>query len=222
MTCRYHFPNTLLQMRVFRIGRALKPWSNLIPPLQGGVYRKYPSDSLTTEDLDSDESDWSAADTVVSWSSSTSVSSTPEKNGSTTKCRNPRARIAEETASVSEEYFLAETLDDSLAWTNLSRAAYNKKLVENEIDEGIQAYPSLDLETQQNIALQYRALHERVKNEGFYTCRYSEYGKDSIRWIVLFGAFLYLLNAKWYLTSAVFLGMFWVCHPDRSTIKTKT
>jgi delta8-fatty-acid desaturase len=206
-------------MRAFRIGRVLKPWSNLIPPLQGGVYRKSASDSLTTEDLDSDESDWSAADTVVSWSSSTSISNTPEKHATSTKSlRNPRARLGGETAPVSRQPSHVEKPDDSLTWTTLSRSAYTQKLVQNEINEGIQAYPSLDLETQQNIALQYRALHERVKNEGFYTCRYSEYGKDSIRWFVLFAAFVYLLNAKWYLTSAVFLGMFWVCHPDLSNI----
>lgn len=66
------------------------------------------------------------------------------------------------------------------------------------------------METQRAILADYRALHEQIKAEGLYQCRYSEYAKESLRYGLLFSAFLYLLWCKWYLTSAMFLGLFWV------------
>jgi len=94
--------------------------------------------------------------------------------------------------------------------TKLSRAAYTIGLEQKEIDNDIRDYPSLDADTQRAIIFDYRALHEKIKSEGFYDCRYSEYGKDCIRFAVLFSIFIFFLQAKWYLTSACFLGLFWV------------
>ncbi|KAF1345514.1 fatty acid desaturase-domain-containing protein [Delphinella strobiligena] len=93
--------------------------------------------------------------------------------------------------------------------SHLTRDEEIEAIEQREIDEGIAAWPSLDAETQRNITLEYRALHEQVKLHGLYNCRYSEYGKEMIRYSILFTAFLVLLRAEWYLTSAIFLGMFW-------------
>lgn len=81
----------------------------------------------------------------------------------------------------------------------------------HEIQQGIRENPSLDVETQKAIIQDYRALHQQIKDEGLYQCRYSEYAKESIRYACLFAAFATLLYIKWYLTSAIFLGLFWVC-----------
>ncbi|KAF2624184.1 fatty acid/sphingolipid desaturase [Macroventuria anomochaeta] len=75
--------------------------------------------------------------------------------------------------------------------------------------DGLRENPSLDAETQQQILLDYRELHEQIKAEGLYQCNYSAYGWESIRYAALFAAFTYLLYSKWYLTSALFLGLFW-------------
>lgn len=83
--------------------------------------------------------------------------------------------------------------------------------------EGMRENPSLDAETQQQILLDYRALHEQIKSEGLYQCNYREYGKECIRYALLFGAFAYLLHSEWYLTSAIFLGLYWVSHPIPSS-----
>lgn len=91
-----------------------------------------------------------------------------------------------------------------------SRDEYTASVEAKEIADGIASCPSLDADTQHKITLEYRALHERIKSEGLYNCRYSEYGKESIRYCLLFLAFIFLLRAKWYLWSSVFLGMFWV------------
>lgn len=93
------------------------------------------------------------------------------------------------------------------------RLQYATELEEKEIIEGMRENPSLDSETQQQILLDYRELHEQIKTEGLYQCNYSAYGWESIRYATLFAAFAYLLYSKWYLTSALFLGLFWVSHP---------
>jgi delta8-fatty-acid desaturase len=90
------------------------------------------------------------------------------------------------------------------------RVQYAIEQEEREIEEGIRDNPSLDVETQKRIIDDYRALHQQFKDEGLYQCRYSEYAKESIRYGALFIAFGYFLYIKWYMTSAVFLGLFWV------------
>jgi sphingolipid 8-(E)-desaturase len=92
---------------------------------------------------------------------------------------------------------------------NLSRVAYTAAQEQQEIADGMLAYPSVNNETQRAITAEYQALHRQIKEEGFYQCHYVEYGKDALRWLLLFSAFLFLLNAKCYLWSALFLGMFW-------------
>ena len=87
---------------------------------------------------------------------------------------------------------------------------YASIAVQKEIDDDIRNYPSLDLKTQRDITLKYQALHQRVKDEGFYDCRYTEYGKELIRYSLLFAIFFTALRCEWYLTSAAFLGLFWV------------
>jgi len=90
---------------------------------------------------------------------------------------------------------------------------------EREIEEGVRDNPSLDVETQNAIIMNYRALHQQIKDEGLYQCRYSEYGKESIRYGLLFAGFAVFLYMRWYMTSAVFLGLFWVCSsPGYSTL----
>lgn len=78
--------------------------------------------------------------------------------------------------------------------------------------DGLRENPSVDAETQHQILLDYRNLHEQIKAEGLYKCNYSAYGWESIRYGALFAAFAYLLYSKWFLTSALFLGLFWVSH----------
>jgi delta8-fatty-acid desaturase len=58
--------------------------------------------------------------------------------------------------------------------------------------------------------MDYRALHEQFKSEGLYQCNYSAYAWESLRYLALFAAFGYFLHIKWYITSATFLGLFWV------------
>lgn len=100
---------------------------------------------------------------------------------------------------------------DAYRAEHTSRMAFTSAMEQKEIAEGLASMPSVDEQTQLAISLDFRALHERIKNEGFYDCPYMEYGKEMVRYSLLFGTFIYFLRAEWYLTSACFLGMFWVC-----------
>lgn len=88
----------------------------------------------------------------------------------------------------------------------------NTTAVEQAFDVDVKDYPSVDRETQQGIVQKYRELHNKVKREGYYDCRYKEYAKELSRFVTIFAIFLASLRAGWYITSAAFLGLFWVRH----------
>ncbi|KXX77529.1 Delta(8)-fatty-acid desaturase [Madurella mycetomatis] len=82
--------------------------------------------------------------------------------------------------------------------------------VENqEAHRDLAGYPSLDPAVQRDIAQKYRKLHQRLHDEGFYDCPYLEYAKEMARYTTLFALSMLALRHEWYMTSAVFLGLFW-------------
>lgn len=91
-----------------------------------------------------------------------------------------------------------------------ARERYATELEDKEKQEGLRDNPSVDPDTQRAIVHEYRALHQQIKDEGLYQCRYGEYAKESVRYAALFGLFLYLVHVEWYLTSSLALGLFWV------------
>ncbi|KAF2221204.1 fatty acid desaturase [Elsinoe ampelina] len=86
---------------------------------------------------------------------------------------------------------------------------YAAEAVKQEIADDLAAYPSLDPATQKAISDRYKALAQRVEDEGFYDCNYMAYAKESVRYLALFAIFLFALRHEWYITSACFLGLFW-------------
>jgi len=122
---------------------------------------------------------------------------------------HPQHTVTSAKMEMVEELSHDQTMTDPVLDRTLSWGAHTTAIEEREWSDNIRQYPSLDPGTQQAITQEYHILHERVKREGLYKCHYSEYCKEIFRWSLLFSAFLCLLHAKWYLTSACFLGMFW-------------
>lgn len=87
--------------------------------------------------------------------------------------------------------------------------SYTAGAIQEELNADIQKYPPLDASTQRNIALKFRELHQRVRDEGYYDCRYLEYGKEMGRYVALFCLFLFFLKREWYTVSACSLGLWW-------------
>lgn len=210
-------------MNKYRIGRIAGPWVNFTPPIRGGIYRSAVEDDSTSSS-DEDDSD--------SFLASTNTSTTSIDVINDVKLDQPyladnhlikrSGRIARPVIGISKcaathgdapsraSVRMSKRRTSTIRPEHKSPEDYTSFAVQNEIDSDIRDYPSLDAETQQQITKKYQALHQRVKDEGFYDCRYVEYGKEILRYSALFALFIVCLRAEWYLTSAAFLGLFWV------------
>lgn len=213
-------------MKAYRIGRIQQPWLNFEPPIRGGVYRQYVEKGMDGCDYANSKQD----DKAWSTGSVSSSRSTPSVEDRTNATEHDAAyatitkhdMLDQESANVGCNLRTAYTATQtefrspnskelpSSRTEILSRAEHTAAWEQQEVIDGKLAYPSLNIESQRAIAAEYQTLHQRINDEGFYECRYEEYGKDALRWALLFGVFLFLLNTKRYLTSALFLGMFWV------------
>lgn len=210
-------------MNKYRIGRIAGPWVNFTPPIRGGIYRSAVEDDSTSSS-DEDDSDSFLASTNTSTTSIDVINDVKldqpyladnhliKRSG-----RIPRPVIGISKCAATHEDApsrasarMSKRRTSTVRPKHKSPEDYTSFAVQNEIDADIRDYPSLDAETQQQITEKYQALHQRVKDGGFYDCRYVEYGKELLRYSALFALFIVCLRAEWYLTSAAFLGLFWV------------
>jgi delta8-fatty-acid desaturase len=71
-------------------------------------------------------------------------------------------------------------------------------------------YSNLSAEDQARHSAAYKILHKRVREAGLYDTRYiTGYGPDVLRYTLLASLSVYAYGNAWFLTSAVFLGLFW-------------
>lgn len=209
-------------MNHYRIGCIDGPWTNFTPPIRGGVFRGSTDDVDPGTDTESD-SDTEFSSYTPSFNSSrtslnlideegeseshSSESLLPVKVPTSSSLLKPLDRIVKHRNVAPKAHAAAV---GSGSTTYITREEYTSSVMQKEIDDDIGTNPSLDAETQRKIALRYSRLHDRVKNEGFYQCNYSDYGKEMLRYTLLFTLFAVCLRAEWYMTSAAFLGLFWV------------
>lgn len=214
----YHSHMALQMMKKYRIGRIAGPqWVNFTPPIRGGIYREDTEEAQYKPDDESGDdagSYWNSSMESLNSSTTSLDSITVEDSGhSAILSSHPNKGDDQYSSSVPRDRTRKLRHDSSTAQRNdhqrLSPKDYTSSVVQKAIDNDVQDNPSLDAETQRVITLKYQILHKRVKDEGFYDCHYLEYGKELIRYTLLFSLFITLLRAEWYLTSACFLGLFW-------------
>ncbi|KAM7203544.1 delta 8-(E)-sphingolipid desaturase [Rhypophila sp. PSN 637] len=235
----YHSATTLRLFKAFRIGRQpAGRWHNTTPPIRGGVYRKLeaspsPSLSATVTDLEDeivDDASTSSgsylfdeptrvASSVTSVSDcSSDVVSGDDKAGPSARISTTemRKRTAFVSGSGAEEASTDEMLSKSVSqsepppnMSHLTKAEYTDYLMQQSIEKDLKIYPSVDPIVQEEISRKYRILHQKVQDGGFYQCPYVEYAKEMTRYSTLFACFIIFLRFEWYMTSAVFLGLFW-------------
>jgi hypothetical protein len=87
--------------------------------------------------------------------------------------------------------------------------SYAAFAIQEAIDADIAKYPSLDAATQRNISTKFRALHQRVHDEGYYQCHYSNYVKEIVRYVALFSIFLMFIHFERYILAGLAMGIFW-------------
>ena len=198
-------------MGAYRIGRIDEPWVQLTPPIRGGDYRRIidgEAEEKTTSSSSEDDEN--------------SEGSTPASLNSSSTSLEVLETTVDDRGHKSQRSYSDSLRNDGKNIYNrkVARAKNNEKIghyepvtaeaIQAEIDSDLKDYPSIDAATQRNITLKYQALHQRVKDEGYYDCRYTEYGKELIRYVSIFALFIISLRAEWYMTSACFLGLFWV------------
>ncbi|KAF5676613.1 delta-5 delta-6 fatty acid desaturase [Fusarium heterosporum] len=192
----YHSEATLRTMKAYRIGRKQGSWVNRTPPIRGGIFRKDApdekeielSDSSVASDADADETS-SLSDAVSSASEACSTTGIDVKGSEGLKQRG---------AKIQENRKRTATL--TVANAGVAR----------EIQHDLETFPSpSDARVQRDIARKYQLLHQKVHDMGLYKCPYIDYGKELARYTTLFALFGLALHNEWYITSAMFLGLFW-------------
>lgn len=227
----YHSDASLLRMKAFRIGR--KPvgvWPNMTPPIRGGVYRK--AETSVPADLGSCPVDPIDAESASSETDSIASCDIDDLRSSPARDQDSLASSISSDCNSSDEEAIdhVKPSDRSTAGLrkrrgpssdhapassasslkHLSPAEYTEWAMKEEKDLDRSQFPAIEPEVQQDIAQKYRELHQKVREGGFYQCPYLDYGKECARYATLFITFLVLLRNEWYLTSAIFLGLFWV------------
>ena len=214
----YHSHKALQMMNKYRVGRIDGDWVNFTPPIRGGIFRdtrEAAQDGPDDEDSEDDGSSWSSRLESTN-SSTTSINSITSEDVCSSVMSNSRSNKGLDLyfSSVHQDRARERKIRVSNAQSDdhqrLSPHDYTSSAIQKAINDDVRDYPSLDAETQSAITFKYQALHQRVKDEGFYECHYIEYGKEIIRYTLLFSLFFTSLRAEWYLTSACFLGLFWV------------
>lgn len=193
-------------MTAYRIGRKRAgPWPNMTPPLRGGVYHIQAASAASSE-VDSD----------------TEVDDGSSLASSECSCEGPvhiRRRLLHKEAGASDG---AQTDDHcscgqgfKQSHSSLSRTQFTNERMRSHAGLDAQQYPSVDPVVQQDIVRKYRVLHQKIRDDGLYSCPYVAYGKEMVRYAALFAAFFVALRYGQYLISAIFLGLFWVCFSGR-------
>ncbi|KAI6377136.1 hypothetical protein MCOR25_002633 [Pyricularia grisea] len=186
-----HSAEARQMMNRYRIGRIEGHWKNFVPPIQGGHFRplaspESPPDSPLLESTTDISSD------------SDSRPPSPVFDSAGLKYRSQNSAPSVTSVSSVDE---PEDLPDGIAFLD--------SLTKKEIHLDKATYPSLDEVTQRDIVQKYRDLNARIKAEGLYDCNYGAYFYEVRRYCVLFGLMALTLHWGWYITSAVFMGMFW-------------
>lgn len=202
-------------MKAYRIGRKPNgPWINMTPPIRGGIYTKQETIIATVEDDISDSStdadaDAETTDDLSDRTSLTSECSSVDGDASSAVLETEKSITQRRTKGHAKTQGHAGVEASSSAIPTLSAAEWTEKCIQDDIDRDISEYPSLNPLVQADIVQKYRELHQKVQDAGLYNCPYLDYGKEMARYTTLFVSMLVALRYEWYMTSAVFLGLFW-------------
>ena len=178
------------RMKKFVIGRISGRWTNFVPPIQGGVFRRIEDNAQTERMVIEDVSD-----------DSSPLSSRPPSPIFETADHEVRRRRSIDVGSLSSASSLSLPTSDA------------KDLLQNhtsaQIAADIAQYPSLSAASQDTIIAKYRELNVEVRAAGLYQCHYSDYAFEGIRYALIFMTSMFLLHYSQYALSAAFLGLFW-------------
>lgn len=191
-------------MKAYRIGRKQGPWTNRTPPIRGGIFRKDAPEEVELSDSACSDTEESLANSSILDDAASSASSATDDvvvGGGDDILKTEGLRHRSATIK-------SEPNNKRSAILRVANAG-----VAREIQTDLENYPPPeDTKVQTDIRRKYQLLHDRIRDEGLYQCPYIEYGKELARYTTLFALFGTLFYNQWYITSAIFLGLFWVCN----------
>ena len=171
-------------MKKFRIGRVVGRWQNLLPPIQAGTpCVKVHRDQVPVQQC--------------------RVPGLGEAITSAYQYQGRKSRKCE-GGPIEATPFVSPGKANGLPLVSSRDIA-----IERQIELDMERYPSLDSATQADIVSKYRALNDRIRQEGLYECNYSAYASEIARYLFLFCLSMLFLRLGWYGTSGAFLGLFW-------------
>ncbi|KAI9155819.1 Delta 8-(E)-sphingolipid desaturase [Paramyrothecium foliicola] len=208
----YHPEKTLRSMKGFQIGWKQGPWVNRTPPIRGGKFQAIiqladaiGSSKVAFDDTERCEESLYASGRQAAVDLSCNDNSGLEpSNAISLKWPPLNTSKKEGRASIHSCTSTKTSIKASLTHVTVADACILKEKLKDSKN-----YPSVDPVVQSDIAHKYQLLHDNIRDQGLYECRYIEYGKEMVRYSSLFIAFVTTLSLAWYMTSAVFLGLFW-------------
>lgn len=191
----YHSEETINLFKRWSVGRVELPWRNMLPPIQGAIYRENTRSEELSEKLDRESFDMSS-DTDRSSDEETEKY---KKSGYIDTVRP----IVPQGDFVSDENVLR--LFPVQGGVVDPQQAYDNRLTLRDIER----LPKMDYATQEALRTRYNQLHLEVIKAGLYRCNYWDYGRELIKIASLFLYSFSLLLLKQYMLSAVFIAMAW-------------
>ena len=200
----FHSVETLRFMLRYRIGRVEGQWRDLLPPIQGGRFRRKEEIGMESrQESMSEEGSQDSSEEERSEEPSPVFEVAEHRKASLRRRRGSRGSASGSSATSLETLELEEPsipADKSISGPERSQ---------KEAQDELEAFPSLDPTTQTAIVEKYRKLDERIKAERLYDCNYTAYAIEALRYILLATLSYYFLQKQHFALSAAFLGMLW-------------
>ncbi|KAF4954040.1 hypothetical protein FSARC_12253 [Fusarium sarcochroum] len=182
----------------YRIGQVEGTWVNLLPPIQGGVFRtREQIEQANSEGESPKDHDSSAPSTRVP----SPVFDEEETDGIRQRKGDKKKKDGARAPSVSSASSVEETEMDGMS--------YLDTITREHISLDLDKYPPPDKETQAKVCAKYRELHQKVYDNGLYDCNYRAYGIECIRYTLLAVGSVVCFKYEWYALSAFLLGGLW-------------
>ncbi|KAF5677255.1 putative delta 8-sphingolipid desaturase [Fusarium heterosporum] len=190
----FHSFETRQHVLRYRIGRVEGTWENLLPPIQGGIYRTREEIERTKPD-DKDQDSSAPSTRVPSPVFDQEVADGARQRKANAEQNGARASSVSSVSSVEE--------------AELDGMSYLDTITREHIKIDLDKYPPPDKETQAKVATKYRELHQKVYDNGLYNCNYKAYGIECVRYVALAIGSVVCLRYEWYAVSAFLLGFLW-------------
>jgi delta8-fatty-acid desaturase len=209
-------------MRGYRIGVINEPWIDFEPPISGGTFdfgnqeekvQEVPTSIAIECEISSLAAGGCLKDDDTASNCGKQCLNSTQQCLSTESIQFVRSFDSDEAFLTNKKQWFQDlsSVSDTLKQcsSKYDAAQFIDHATRLTVDIDLNEYPSLDAETQRNISVNFRKLHEKVRENGLHLCNISNYGMEVVRYITLFSLFIFALSCEWYITSAVFLGLFW-------------